>query len=89
MDSLRLRNMTYIGGNVCRDITTLGLDDGKSSKRASTKVLVHLGGTFQETGVKVENITGVSLTTRRTTEKEGHLTVSNSLLRQVIVDDQS
>ena len=74
-----------VGGH----ITTLGLNDGKSSERSSTELLVHLRCTLEETGVKVENITGVSLTTRRTTEKEGHLTVSNSLLRQVIVDDQS
>jgi hypothetical protein len=67
--------------------------------------LVHLGSTFQKTGVEVckqgslkslghqrveltENITGVSLTSRRTTEQEGHLTVSDGVLGQVVVDDQ-
>jgi hypothetical protein len=38
--------------------------------------------------VEVEDITGVRLTTGGTTEKEGHLTVSHSLLGQVIVDDE-
>jgi hypothetical protein len=37
--------------------------------------------------VEVENVTGVSLTTGGTTKQEGHLTVSNGLLGQVIVDD--
>ena len=38
--------------------------------------------------MQVENVTWVSLTTRRTTQKKRHLTVGNSLLRQVIVDDK-
>jgi len=38
--------------------------------------------------VEVEDITGISFTTRGTAEKERHLTVSNSLLRQIIVDDE-
>ena len=47
-----------------------------------------LGGTLEETRVKVEDVTGVSLTTGRTMEKEGHLTVGDGLLRQIIIDDQ-
>lgn len=35
-----------------------------------------------------ENVTRVSLTSRRTTEQKRHLTVSNGLLGQVIVDDE-
>jgi hypothetical protein len=38
--------------------------------------------------VKVEDITRVGLTTRGTTEKEGHLTISDGLLGQVIVDNK-
>jgi hypothetical protein len=49
--------------------------------------LVHLGGTLEETRVKVEDITGVGLTTGGTAEKQGHLTVGNGLLGQIIVDD--
>ena len=39
--------------------------------------------------MEVEDVTWISLTTRGTTEKEGHLTVSNGLFGQIIVDDQS
>ena len=39
--------------------------------------------------MEIEDITGVSLTTGGTTEQERHLTVSNCLLGQVIVDDES
>ena len=71
---------TYVRRDVRRDITTLGLDDGESSEGTSTKLIVHLGGTLEETRVEVEDITGVGLTTWRATEQERHLTVSDGLL---------
>ena len=83
------KSKTDVGGNVSRHITTLGLNDGESSERSSTEGVVHLGSTLQETGVKVEDITGVSLTTGGTTEQQRHLTVSHGLLGQIVVDDES
>jgi hypothetical protein len=80
---------TYVSGNVSRHITTLGLNDGEGSERTTTELVAHLGGTLEQTRVQVEDITRVGLTTGRTTEKEGHLTVSNGLLGQVVVDDES
>ena len=65
-----------------------GLDDGKSSERTTTKLDVHLGSTLEQTRVEVEDITGVSLTPRRTTEQERHLTVGNGLLGEIVVDDE-
>ena len=38
--------------------------------------------------MEVEDVTRVGLTTGGTTEEEGHLTVSDGLLGQVIVDDE-
>jgi len=81
--------MTYVSRNVSRDITTLGLNDGESSEGSTTELVAHLGGTLEETRVEVENVTGVSLTSGRTTEKERHLTIGYRLLRQIIVDDHS
>ena len=79
---------TYVRRDVRRDITTLGLDDGEGGEGTSAKLVVHLGRTLEETRVEVEDVTGVSLTTGGTTKKQGHLTVSNSLLGQIIVDDE-
>jgi hypothetical protein len=76
-----------VGRNVSGDITTLGLNDGKGSEGTGTVGLVHLGGTLEETRVQVEDITGVGLTSRRTTEEQRHLTVGNGLLGQIVVDD--
>ena len=80
---------TYVSGNVSRDITTLGLDDREGSEGSSTELVVHLGGTLEETRVEVEDITGVGLTTGGTTEEQRHLAVSDGLLGQVVVDDES
>ena len=68
-----------VGGDVGRHITGLGLDDGEGSEGAASEVVVHLGSSLQQTGVKVEHITRVSLTTGRTTQQQGHLTVGNGL----------
>ena len=87
-EDLTISDGNDVGGNVSGHITTLGLNDGQSSERTTTKLVVHLGGTLKETRVEVENVTGVSLTTRRTTEKQRHLTVGNGLLCQIVVDDQ-
>lgn len=87
-EDLTVSDGNDIGGNIGRDITTLGLDNGQSSHGTATKLVVHLGSTLQETGVQIEDITGVSLTSGGTTEQQRHLTVGNSLLRQIVVDDQ-
>jgi len=71
---------TNVSGNVSGHISTLSLNDREGSQRPTTELFVHLGGTLEEARVEVEDITGVSLTTGRATEKEGHLTVSDGLL---------
>ena len=38
--------------------------------------------------MQVENVTGVSLTTWRMTEKKRHLAVGHSLLGQIVIDDE-
>lgn len=85
-EDLAVGNGNDVGGNVSRDITTLGLNDGQSSHGAATVLVVELSSTLEQTRVQVENVTRVSLTARRTTEQQRHLTVSNSLLRQIIID---
>lgn len=68
-----------IGGDVGRHITSLGLDHREGSEGAASEVVVHLSGSLQQTGVQVEHVTRVGLTTRRTTQQQGHLTVGHSL----------
>lgn len=86
-ENLSISDGNDVGWNVSGDITTLGLNDGQGSEGSTTVLVGHLGGTLQKTGVQVENVTGVGLTSGRTTEEEGHLTVGNSLLGQIVEDD--
>jgi hypothetical protein len=72
-----------------RDITTLGLNDGQSSQGTASVLVVHLGSTLEKSGVEIEDVTRISFTTWRTTEKKRHLTVSNSLLGQIVINNQS
>ena len=69
--------------------TYLCLNDGKGGQGSTSLGVAHLGSSLQETGVKVENVTRVGFTTWRTSQKERHLTVGNSLLRQIVEDDKS
>jgi len=38
--------------------------------------------------VEIEDITGVGLTTGGSSQEEGHLSVGDGLLRQIVIDDQ-
>ena len=88
-EDLTISNGNHIGGNIGRHITSLCLNDGEGSEGASTVVLVHLGSTLEETRVQIEDITGVSFTTWGTSQKERHLTVSDGLLGQIVIDDET
>jgi len=88
-EDLAISNGNNVGGNVGRHITSLGLNDGQGSQGTVTVHLVHLGGTLEQTRMQVEHITGVSLTTWGSSQEEGHLTVGNSLLGQIVVDDKT
>ena len=68
-----------VGGNVGRHVSSLCLNDGERSEGATPIVVVHLGGPLQESGVEVEDITGIGLSSGRTTQQEGHLTVCHGL----------
>ena len=68
-----------IGGDVCRHISSLGLNYGQSSKRAPAELVAHFGGPFEQSGVQVEDVTRIGLSAWRTTKQQRHLTVSHSL----------
>jgi hypothetical protein len=44
-------------GDISRDISTLSFNDGKSSQTSTAEFIVHLGGTFKQTGVKIKDTT--------------------------------
>merc|ERR1719431_2446745 len=76
-----------IGWDIGRHVTSLGLNDREGSQRTTTHGIGHLGSSLQQTGVEVEDVTGVSLTTWGTSQQQRHLSVGNGLLGQVVEDD--
>jgi len=86
-EDLSVGDTNDVGGNVSGHISGLGLNDGEGGEGSSSEVPVHLGGALEEAGVEVEDISGVGLTSRRTTEEEGHLTVGDGLLGEIVVED--
>lgn len=87
-EDLSIGNGNDVGWNVSGHITTLGLNDREGSEGTTTVLVGHLGSTLEETRVEVEDITGVSLTSGWATEKEGHLTVGDGLLGEIVEDDE-
>lgn len=87
-ENLTIGNRNNVGRNVGGHITTLGLNDGQGSKGSSTLSLVHLGGSLKKSGMEVENITGVSLSSGRSSQKQRHLSVGNGLLGKIVEDNQ-
>jgi len=88
-EDLSVSNGDDIGWDIGGHITGLGLNDWKSSQGARAVVLVHLGGTLEKTGMEIEHISWVSLTTWRSSQKKGHLTVGNGLLGKIVIDNKS
>merc|ERR1719464_2092046 len=88
-EDLSVSDGNDIGGDVGRHVTGLGLNDGQSGEGAATHGVTHLGSSLQQTGVEVENVTGVGLTTGRTSQQQRHLSVGHGLLGQVVEDDDS
>ncbi|KAH3658809.1 hypothetical protein OGATHE_006535 [Ogataea polymorpha] len=87
-EDLTIGNRNDVGRNVSGDITTLGLDDWQSGQRTTSVSIRHLSSSLQQSGVQVEHITWVGLSSRRSSQQQGQLTISNGLLRQVVVDNQ-
>jgi len=86
-EDLSISNRDDVGWDVSGDITSLGLNDGESGEGAGTSGVGHLGCSLEESRVEVEDITRVSFSSWRSSEKEGHLSVGNSLLGQIVEED--
>jgi len=78
-----------VGWDVGGHITGLGLDHWKRGQGTGALVVGHLGSSLQKSGVQVEYITWVGLSSWWSSEEEGHLSVGNSLLGQIVVHNKS
>ncbi len=61
-----------VGGHIAR----LRLDDGQCRQAAAAQLVGELGRAFQQTGVQIEDVARVSLTSRRTADQQRQGAVS-------------
>src|SRR5690606_2505365 len=87
-EDLPVGNGNDVGGNVGRQVTGLGFDDGQGRQGAAADLILQPGRTLQEPGVEVEHVTGIGFAPRRAAQQQGHLPVGPGVLGQVVVDDQ-
>jgi hypothetical protein len=85
---LPVRDRNNVGGNVGGDVARLGFDDRQSGQRTGSQFVAQLGRTLQQAGVVIENIAGISFTSRGTAQQQGHLAVGGGLLGQIVVNDE-
>src|SRR5262249_47363157 len=68
-------------------IVRLGFDDGQRGQRARAVFIVQLRGTFQKARVQIEHVARIGLAARRTAKQQRHLAICDSLLGQVVIND--
>lgn len=88
-EDLAVGDGDHIGGDVGGHITGLGLDDGQGSQGAALVLVGHLGCSLQESGMEIEDVSGVGLSAGGSSEEEGHLSVGDGLLGEIVVDDET
>ena len=88
-EDLSVGNGDDISGDESGDITCLGLNDWECGKGTRSSFFVHLGSSFKQTRMQVKHITWICFTTRRSSEKKGHLSVCDGLLGEIVVDNES
>lgn len=87
-EDLTISNGNNVSGDIGRDITSLGFNDGKSSEGARSEGFTHLGSSFQKSGMEVEDVTGIGFSTGGSSQQEGHLSVSDGLLGKIVIDNE-
>jgi len=88
-EDLSISDRNNVCWDISRYITSLGLNNWKGGQGTVSVVLVHLSGSLEETGVKIEEITWIGLSAWWSSQKEGHLSVSDGLLGKIVIDDKS
>ena len=88
-EDLTVGDRDHVGWNKRGNVTTLGFDHWQRGQGTCAEVFVQLRGTLKQTGVKIENVTRICFAAWWAAQQQGHLTISNRLFGQVIIDDQS
>ena len=88
-EDLSISDRNNVSWDISRHITSLSLNNWEGGQRTTSVVLVHLSGSLKESGMEIEDISWISLSAWWSSEKKGHLSVSDGLLGKIIIDDES
>ena len=79
-ENLSVCDGNNVSGNICGNVSCLCLDDRKCSQGTAAVCLIQSCGTLQKSGMEIENISRICLTSRWTTDQQGKCTISNRML---------
>ena len=87
-EDLAVGDGDHVRRNIGRHVVSLGFNDRQGRQRTVAIVIVQLRSALQKARVQVEHVTRIGFAAWWAAQQQGHLTISNSLLGKVIIDDQ-
>ena len=79
-EDLSVCNGNNVGRDIRGNVSCLCLNNRKSSQGTAAVCLVQSCCTLQKSGMEIENISRICLTSRWTTDQQGKCTVGNCML---------
>ena len=86
--NLTVGDTDHVGGDVRTQIVAQGLNNRQARQSTTTTAVVEATAPLQQTGVEEEDVRREGLTTGRLPQVQAQLTVSDSVLTKIIVDDE-
>ena len=87
-EDLPIRDGDDVGGNICRDIVALGLDDRQRGHGSASPLIAQPAGTLQQPRVQIEDIARICLTSGRALQQQRNGPIGDGMRAEVIKDDQ-
>jgi len=86
-EDLAVGDRNHVGRNIGRNVASLRFDDRQCRQRTTAIGVGHLRGTLKQAAVEIEDVARIGFAARRTTQKQRHLAIGHSLLRQIVIND--
>ena len=87
-EDLTVRDGDNVGRDISGYVARLCLNDRKRRNGSAAELGSDASSTLEKSGMQIKYVTGVSLTSRRPSDKKRESSVSNSMLREIIVNDE-
>ena len=85
---LTVGNRNYVCRDISRNIARLSLDYRQCGYRASAVLRSNASGTLEQARMEIEYVSRISLSSRRTADKQRECAVGDSMLAQIVINDE-